>query len=469
LNLRRKTDVHFVRLDVQADQFRLFKKIYTIYDTVFLLESLQGPRELSEVSIIGFDPTNKVIIENDRISLIDENERTHLDTTDDPISPIRGILPYVEDQRFRYVGGAVGYISYDAISAWIDLRSRSRKRRFLSDTFPILEFGVYTDGIIVDHATSTVYYFHQGNDSRSSQIAKLLKKPDEDFGQPFDFSSLTNNVSRYKYMNMVKKAKEFIYKGDIFQAVLSRSLRFQISGDPLYVYQNLRRINPSPYMYFLKTSSGVQIIGSSPEMLLRVSQRYIETYPIAGTRPVVTDPETNEKLMKELVNDKKEIAEHTMLVDLARNDVGRVSKYGSVSVRDLMAVRRFSHVQHMVTHVSGSLGDSYDQFDAIKALFPAGTVSGAPKIRAMEIIDELEPYRRGPYAGALGYFSSNDSCDFAIILRSLFIRGKEAYSQAGAGIVMESKPVAEWNETEQKLNAILMALQSSKSLQKEPK
>ena len=222
-------------------------------------------------------------------------------------------------------------------------------------------------------------------------------------------------------------------------------------------------------MYFLKTSSGVQIIGSSTEMLLRVSQRYIETYPIAGTRPVVTDPETNEKLMKELVNDKKEIAEHTMLVDLARNDVGRVSKYGSVSVRDLMAVRRFSHVQHMVTHVSGSLGDSYDQFDAIKALFPAGTVSGAPKIRAMEIIDELEPYRRGPYAGALGYFSSNDSCDFAIILRSLFIRGKEAYSQAGAGIVMESKPVAEWNETEQKLNAILMALQSSKSLQKEPK
>ena len=194
MNLRRKTDVHFVRLDVQADQFRLFKKIYTIYDTVFLLESLQGPRELSEVSIIGFDPTNKVIIENDRISLINENERTHLDTTDDPISPIRGILPYVEDQRFRYVGGAVGYISYDAISAWIDLRSRSRKRRFLSDTFPILEFGVYTDGIIVDHATSTVYYFHQGNDSRSSQIAKLLKKPDEDFGQPFVLSSLTKKL-----------------------------------------------------------------------------------------------------------------------------------------------------------------------------------------------------------------------------------------------------------------------------------
>jgi anthranilate synthase component 1 len=469
LNLRGKTDVHFVRIDVRADQFRIFKKLYRIYDTVFLLESLQGPKELSEISIIGFDPTNKVIIENDRISLINEGEITHIDASDDPVSPIRGILPYVEDQRFRYVGGAVGYISYDAISAWNDLRSKSRKRRFLSDTFPIMEFGIYTDGIIVDHASTTVYYFYQGKDSRSSQVTKLLNKPNEDLDQRFDFSSPTNNVSRNQFMNMVKRAKEFIYKGDIFQAVLSRSLRFHISGNPLYVYQNLRLINPSPYMYFLKTSSGVQIIGSSPEMLLRVSQRYIETYPIAGTRPVVTDPETNDKLMKELVNDKKEIAEHTMLVDLARNDVGRVSKYGSVNVRDLMAVRRFSHVQHMVTHVSGSLGDSYDQFDAIKALFPAGTVSGAPKIRAMEIIDELEPYRRGPYAGALGYFSSNDSCDFAIILRSLFIRGKEAYSQAGAGIVMESNPVAEWKETEQKLNAILMALQSSRSLQKEPK
>jgi anthranilate synthase component I len=469
LNLRGKTDVHFVRIDVRADQFRIFKKLYRIYDTVFLLESLQGPKELSEISIIGFDPTNNVIIENDRISLINEGEITHIDASDDPVSPIRGILPYVEDQRFRYVGGAVGYISYDAISAWNDLRSKSRKRRFLSDTFPIMEFGIYTDGIIVDHASTTVYYFYQGKDSRSSQVTKLLNKPNEDLDQRFDFSSPTNNVSRNQFMNMVKRAKEFIYKGDIFQAVLSRSLRFHISGNPLYVYQNLRLINPSPYMYFLKTSSGVQIIGSSPEMLLRVSQRYIETYPIAGTRPVVTDPETNDKLMKELVNDKKEIAEHTMLVDLARNDVGRVSKYGSVNVRDLMAVRRFSHVQHMVTHVSGSLGDSYDQFDAIKALFPAGTVSGAPKIRAMEIIDELEPYRRGPYAGALGYFSSNDSCDFAIILRSLFIRGKEAYSQAGAGIVMESNPVAEWKETEQKLNAILMALQSSRSLQKEPK
>lgn len=457
--------MHFVRLDAKADQFNIFKRIYKIFNTVFLLESLQGPKELSEISIIGFDPLSKVTIENDVVTITKGEESTQYGKTDDPLSPIKSILPHVKDQCFRYVGGAVGYISYDAVSSWENLRSKNKKKKFLSDTFPILEFGIYTDGIIVDHAAAKVYYFYQGSASRSVQISKILKGHDEeDYGEPFNFSSPINNVSRNQYMDMVKKAKEFIYRGDIFQAVLSRSLRFSVKGDPLCVYQSLRRINPSPYMYYLKTSRGVHIIGSSPEMLLRVSKGYLETYPIAGTRPVVTEPEINEKLMNDLVKDKKEIAEHTMLVDLARNDVGRVSKYGSVSVKDLMAVRRFSHVQHMVTHVSGSLRDSYDQFDAFKALFPAGTVSGAPKIRAMEIIDSLEPSRRGPYAGALGYFSSNGSCDFAIILRSLFIRGNEAYSQAGAGIVMESDPSTEWNETEQKLNAMLLALKDSKYL-----
>jgi anthranilate synthase component I len=465
---KRKTDLHFVKLDVSADQFKVFKSIYRIFDTVFLLESLQGPKELSEISIIGFDPLSKVTIENDNVTIIKGENSTQYDKTDDPLSPIKGILPHVEDQRFRYVGGAVGYISYDVVNSWENLRSKNKKRKFLSDRFPMLEFGIYTDGIIVDHAETKVYYFYQGRTSRIDQVSKILRSHDEeDFGEHFNFTPPINNVSRNQYMDMVKKAKEFIHRGDIFQAVLSRNLRFIIQGDPLCVYQSLRRINPSPYMYFLKTSRGVQIIGSSPEMLLRVSKGYLETYPIAGTRPVVTEPETNEKLMRELVNDKKEIAEHTMLVDLARNDVGKVSKYGSVNVKDLMAVKRFSHVQHMVTHVSGSLRNSFDYFDAFKALFPAGTVSGAPKIRAMEIINGLEPTRRGPYAGALGYFSSNGSCDFAIILRSLFIRGNEAYSQAGAGIVMESDPSTEWNETEQKLNAILLALKDSKIYGKE--
>lgn len=465
---QRKTDLHFEKLDVPADQFNVFKRIYRIFDTVFLLESLQGPKELSEISIIGFDPLSKITIENDIVTIIKGENSIRYDKTDEPLSPIKSILPHVEDQRFRYVGGAVGYISYDAVNSWEKLRSKNKKKKFLSDSFPLLEFGIYTDGIIVNHAETKVYYFYQGRASRIDQISKILRGHDEvDFGEHFNFTSPINNVSRNQYIDMVRKAKEFIYRGDIFQVVLSRNLRFSIQGDPLCLYQSLRRINPSPYMYFLKTSRGNQIIGSSPEMLLRVSKGYLETYPIAGTRPVVTEPETNERLMRELVNDKKEIAEHTMLVDLARNDVGKVSKYGSVNVKDLMAVKRFSHVQHMVTHVSGSLRDPFDCFDAFKALFPAGTVSGAPKIRAMEIINGLEPSRRGPYAGALGYFSSNGSCDFAIILRSLFIRGSDAYSQAGAGIVMESDPSTEWIETEQKLNAILLALNDSKVQGKE--
>ena len=461
---KREKDLHFVRIDVGADQFKIFKRIYKNFDTVFLLESLQGPKELSEISVIGFDPVNTVIIENNSVILNKGDKSNHYDEPDDLLSPIKSILPCVEDHRFRYVGGAVGYVSYDAVNSWENLRTKTKKKRFLSDTFPTLDFGIYTDGIIVDHSANKVYYFYQGKSSRSDQVTKFLKVHDEDDGkEQFNFSLPINNVSRNQYMDMVKKAKNFIYRGDIFQVVLSRNLRFSIKGDPLCVYESLRKINPSPYMYFLRTSSGIQIIGSSPEMLLRVSNGYLETYPIAGTRPVVSEPEINEKLRRELVNDKKEIAEHTMLVDLARNDVGRVSKYGSVTVKDLMAVRRFSHVQHMVTHVSGSLRNTYDQFDAFKALFPAGTVSGAPKVRALEIINRLEPSRRGPYAGALGYFSSNGSCDFAIILRSLFMQGNEAYSQAGAGIVMESDPLTEWNETEQKLDAILLALQDSKA------
>ena len=467
---KREKDLHFVRIDVSADQFKIFKRIYKNFDTVFLLESLQGPKELSEISVIGFDPGSTVIIENNSVIVKKGDKSSHYDEADDLLSHIKGILPRVKDQRFRYVGGAVGYVSYDAVNSWENLRTKTKKKkRSLSDTFPTLDFGIYTDGIIVDHSANKVYYFYQGKSSRSDKVTKFLKVHDEeeDGKERLNFSLPANNVSRTEYMDMVKKAKDFIYRGDIFQVVLSRNLRFRFKGDPLCVYESLRRINPSPYMYFLRTSRGIQIIGSSPEMLLRVSKGYLETYPIAGTRPVVPEPEMNERLRRELINDRKEIAEHTMLVDLARNDVGRVSKYGSVNVKDLMAVRRFSHVQHMVTHVSGSLRNSYDQFDAFKALFPAGTVSGAPKVRAMEIINGLEPSRRGPYAGALGYFSSNGSCDFAIILRSLFMRGNEAYSQAGAGIVMESDPLTEWNETEQKLDAILLALHDSKAFKME--
>jgi len=299
-----------------------------------------------------------------------------------------------------------------------------------------------------------------GRKSRLDEIEKKLRKASTGRDR-FSYSTPKNNLTRSEFTKMVNSAKKYIYDGDVFQVVLSRSLNFEVKGDPISVYSRLREINPSPYMYMLRMGDHV-IIGSSPEMLLRITNDYVETFPIAGTRPALKDKAQNEKLRMELINDKKEIAEHTMLVDLARNDIGRVCKYGTVKVNDFMTVKQFSHVQHIVSHVTGRLDESYDSFDAIKAVFPAGTVSGAPKVRAMEIIDELEPNQRGPYGGALGYFSANGSADFAITIRSLFILKNSAYIQAGAGIVIDSVPQKEWLETEQKANALLSAIKYSK-------
>ncbi len=237
-------------------------------------------------------------------------------------------------------------------------------------------------------------------------------------------------------------------------------MKFTVKGSLIDLYASLREVNPSPYMYLLKMSKRC-IIGSSPEMLIRVTKDYVETFPIAGTRPIVEDEKKNEELRQDLLKDEKELAEHTMLVDLARNDIGRVCEFGTVRVNELMTVKRFSHVQHIVSHVVGRLQRSYDSYDALRAVFPAGTVSGAPKVRAMEIIDELEPSLRGPYAGALGYFSFNGSCDFAITIRSLFVNGKNGYIESGAGIVMDSDPEREWAETEHKANAMLSALEKA--------
>jgi anthranilate synthase component 1 len=276
----------------------------------------------------------------------------------------------------------------------------------------------------------------------------------------FTMSDIKINLNEEKFAAIVNKAKKYIYDGDVFQVVLSRRFSFDANGDYLKVYQKLRSLNPSPYLYHMKMNEKT-VIGSSPEMLLRVTNDQVETFPIAGTRKVTDDEVTNERMKEELINDEKELAEHTMLVDLGRNDVGKVCDYGTVHVKELMEVKKFSHVQHMVTHVVGKLGKNYDMYDAFKAIFPAGTVSGAPKVRAMEIIDELEPESRGPYAGAVGYFSFNGCCDFAIAIRSIFADGKSGFVQAGAGIVFDSIPKNELKETEHKANAMLTALREA--------
>jgi anthranilate synthase component I len=454
-----KIHLELHKLNTNYNQFEIFQKIYRLFDKIFILESLVGPKELSEISIIGFDPKITVTCNSKTFIVCNRNKIIEKIDTSEPLSQIRKMMPKINDNRFRYIGGAVGYISYDAIRFWERLPNNIKKEK---KEFPLLEFGIYTDGILFKHAENQAYYFHVTNDCRLNEIeTKIDRSSKKSHYSSFSYSTPKTNITQKKYMDLVNKSKEYLYNGDIFQVVLSKKMYFGIAGDLLGVYGTLREINPSPYMYFLKMSDKC-IIGSSPEMLLRITKDLVETFPIAGTRPIVNDENKNKELTISLLNDEKEIAEHTMLVDLARNDIGRVCRYGTVRVRDLMSVKRFSHVQHIVSHIVGRLQNGKDSFDAFKAIFPAGTVSGAPKVRAMEIIDELEPNVRGPYAGALGYFSFNGSCDFAITIRSLFVNKNRAYVQSGAGIVIDSIPEKEWDETEHKLNAIMSALRDQR-------
>ncbi len=451
--------VKIEKINSTDDQFNIFRKLYHRYDKVFILESLAGPKTLSEVSIIGFDPELIISCDKNKFRICNRSGIEEVREAVDPLKQLRDFVPTVSDQRYRYFGGAVGYVSYDLVRFWEKLR----KRRTPRSDFPLLEFGVFKDGILYDHLDAQAYYFSVDSKSRLSEVREVLSNNMEhpSLGK-FSTTNLKQNMHREEFMKKVEKAKKHLYDGDIFQIVLSRRITFKTSGDLMPVYASLREINPSPYMYFFKIQKRA-IIGSSPEMLIRVTGDSVETFPIAGTRPVTKDINENERLKHDLLCDEKEIAEHTMLVDLARNDIGKVSRFGTVEVKELMKIKSFSHVQHIISHVTGVLRPNIDSFDAFKAVFPAGTVSGAPKLRAMQIIDELEPQIRGPYAGAVGYFSANGSCDFAIAIRSIFANGNSAFVQAGAGIVVDSRPLKEWRETEQKANALLLALERSNS------
>jgi anthranilate synthase component 1 len=417
---------------------------------------LEGPQKLAQCSFIGFDPSLLITVKNGLATTRDE--RTGEKDTrqvSDPLSVIRQTLQSrtIPDRVFRFVGGAVGYISYDAVRYWERIPNKTGD----DINFPDVQMGVFDDGIVFDHKQNVVYYYFLGED-RYEQVLDLKTRSKE--SEPFSFQQPKANVTKEYFENAVDKAKEYVRQGDIFQVVLSKRFDFQFKGDLVGFYRSLRAINPSPYMYFFK-SGDRQIVGSSPEMLVRVENRVVETFPIAGTRPTVENPAENQRLSQELLADPKERAEHVMLVDLARNDVGKVAAYGSVHVPEFMQVHPYSHVQHIVSRVVGNLREDGDSYDALKAVFPAGTVSGAPKPRAMEIIEELESVRRGPYAGAVGYFSYNGNADFAITIRTLFADKNKAHIQAGAGIVADSVSEREWFETEQKAQALMKALEIS--------
>jgi len=434
-----------ISLDYTGTQFEIYNKISRNYEYSFLFESLTGPEELSETSIMGFDPEFIVKGYYDKVTIQGRDGSIETIVTDEPLVVIKNLVKKTDDQTYRYLGGAVGIINYDAIRLWEKIPKNH------NTTEPIMEFGIYNDGILFDNKQKKSLYFYY-EENRVDEI-----KTSESSFDNFTISKISTNLDKDKFSKIVEKAKKYIYDGDIFQVVLSRKFSYKGHGDYLKVYEKLRSLNPSPYLYHLKMGKKITI-GSSPEMLLRVTNNKVETFPIAGTRKISDDEAKNEKLRQELVSDEKELAEHTMLVDLGRNDIGKVCDYGTVRVNKLMEVKQFSHVQHMVTHVVGKLNKNYDMYDAFKAVFPAGTVSGAPKVRAMEIIDDLEPESRGPYAGAVGYFSFNGCCDFAIAIRSIFADDNSGFVQAGAGIVFDSISDNELKETEHKANAMITAL-----------
>lgn len=432
----------------------------------FLLESVEGGQRLARYSFIGTEPykvlVTRVEDKTAPLPLIAEELGKYR------IVPVGG-LP-------RFCGGAVGYLAYEAVTRFEELPSPDR------DTLGLPEsLFMFVDTMLVfDHVTHKIkvlsYARLDGDIEKAYReaVARIDSLVDR-LNQPLppvrhmkpgvhkaDSYKLSSNFSREDFEAGVARIKQYITAGEAIQVVLSQRLAQHTDVAPFEIYRALRTINPSPYMFFLDFND-FHIIGASPEILVRVEDGVVMTRPLAGTRPRGNSPDEDAMLEQELRGDEKERAEHIMLVDLGRNDIGRVSEPGTVAVSDLMDVERYSHVMHLVTHVQGRLRSDLNAFDALQACFPAGTVSGAPKIRAMEIIAELEPDKRGPYAGAAGYFSFSGNMDMAIAIRTMVMTKGVAYTQAGCGVVYDSVPAREYEETMNKARALLGAVDQAES------
>jgi anthranilate synthase component I len=434
--------------------FELFKNLYSNYSSTFLLESMESDSGLARFSVLGFKPAAILRAKNHMLEIERDGEKEEIEVRN-PFDEIRKLTSHTSGKKgFR--GGLVGYVSYEAARYFHPIQLK------LGDE-PDFEFGLFLDGIIFDKIRNKCEYVTLG-ENRLEEIERISREKHEIEG--IEYKEKNQYFSKQEYENMVLEVKERIKAGEVFQDVISNAKEYKLKGNKLSFYENLRKINPSPYMYHLKLGEH-EIIGSSPEMLVRVENRMVETFPIAGTNKRGKTPGEDKKLMKELLEDKKERAEHLMLVDLARNDVGKVSEFGTVTVPEYMDVKKFSHVQHIVSRVQGRLQSDKTAVDAFEAMFPAGTLSGAPKIRAMEIINELEKKPRGPYAGAVGYFSLNGNADFAITIRTMVCNGNKAKIQAGAGIVHDSVPEDEYYESENKAGALLSALKEVNKFSKD--
>ncbi|HEU5300415.1 MAG TPA: anthranilate synthase component I, partial [bacterium] len=436
----------------------------------FLLESVEGGERIGRYSFIGSGPMRTIISRGNHVE-IREGGRVETRQADvlEVAREILGRHRLVADPSLpRFSGGAVGYFGYDLVRLWERLPAQPADDLAL----PTCYLAVADTVVIFDHVRHTMKIVANAlvDDDGGVAYRQAVEKVERLYERLRSPLVPPNGAGRVQpvmdtdmpvagFLSAVERAKEYIRAGDAFQVVLSRRFSMGLDGvDGLDIYRALRTVNPSPYMFFLDFD-GVKIIGSSPELLVRLEDGVVETRPLAGTRPRGATEADDLTMEAQLLADEKERAEHVMLVDLGRNDVGRVSAYGTVKVTDLMQVERFSHVMHIVTDVQGRLRPGLDAVDVLRACFPAGTVTGAPKVRAMEIIDELEPVARGPYAGAVGYFSFSGSMDTAITIRTIVMAGGRAYIQAGAGIVADSVPEREYVETVNKAKALVRAIE----------
>jgi anthranilate synthase component 1 len=453
-----------------------FKKLTNESKYSFLLESVEGGETIGRYSFLGIDPYLTFQSKNNKYKTVSENGKKQ-GLTDDPLNELKSIMKRFKSIKFeglpRFTGGAVGYIAYPMIRFWEKIPQTKKDDLNIPDMFfMITEIVVAFDH--VQHKMKIICNtFIKNTDKKylNKLYDKTIKKIDnviaklqnsdttkKQNNKKKDPSKWKSNFDRKDFIESVSRAKKYIKAGDILQVVPSQRWTKKTTAEPINIYRAIRSINPSPYMFYLNFGD-FKIIGSSPEIMVRKEKDKVILRPIAGTRRRGKNDEEDDKLIKELLSDPKERAEHIMLVDLGRNDVGRVAKLGTVKVTELMSIEKYSHVMHIVSNVEGKLKKGCDEYDVIRASFPAGTVSGAPKIRAMEIIEELEPNQRGPYAGAIGYFSFSGNLDSCITIRTIVLKDNIAYIQSGGGIVADSVGENEYQETQNKAKALMEAVE----------
>ncbi len=453
----------------------VYLKLAQMGATSFLLESVEGGEHIGRYSFLGVNPKGTITVQNNQVirTVHGETDTRPLAPGEDPLHAIKHeferVKPVQLDGLPRFVGGAVGYLSYDVVRYFERLPDTASKDLnvpdaafLLPDTLVIFDHAKHQLIVLANaHNTGDPDAAYEDAVQRIDQIVAALHEPLPPIPEsiaPID-TDLRSNMTQERYEQMVRDGKEYIAAGDAFQIVLSQRFSRKTTAHPLAVYRALRMLNPSPYMFLLHFSDDFSLIGASPEMMVRLEEGIATVRPIAGTRRRGANDAEDKALETELLADPKERAEHVMLVDLGRNDLGRVSDYGTVHVSDMMYIERYSHVMHIVSQVEGKLKPGMDAFDLLRATFPAGTLSGAPKVRAMEIIEELEGTRRGTYGGAVGYFSFDGSMDTCITIRSVLMQGNTAYIQAGAGIVADSDPTREHEECINKARGVAVALQ----------